>query len=193
MPGPLRNPKHEKLAQELAGGSADADAHEAAGYKRDDGNASRMCHRADVQARVQELRDKVQACIQGDPLPAANVADAVAVEKLVIDRQWVLDRLAKNVRQCIGEEAVTKIIRIGKSKKTMEVTVTERDPAAANRALELLGKESGMFVDRSENVNKNFGISDKPVTPEEWEKISAEPAPAPTPPPQQAEIDRTKH
>jgi len=36
--------------------------------------------------------------------------------------------------------------------------------------LELLGKEVGMFVDRTETRNVNYGISDQPMTPEEWIK-----------------------
>jgi hypothetical protein len=42
------------------------------------------------------------------------------------------------------------------------------DGSVANRALELLGKECGMFVDRTENRNVTYGISEAPATPEEW-------------------------
>jgi hypothetical protein len=39
----------------------------------------------------------------------------------------------------------------------------------ANRALELLGKELGMFIDRSEHTNKNYDIRAEPEpTNEQW-------------------------
>lgn len=38
----------------------------------------------------------------------------------------------------------------------------------AIRAAELLGKEIGMFVDRSESVNTNYNISDQPLNEDDW-------------------------
>ena len=42
--------------------------------------------------------------------------------------------------------------------------------SVANRALELLGKELGMFVEHSENRNVNYTVSPEmpEMTPEEW-------------------------
>lgn len=51
----LKNAKHERFAQGLAQGKTATDAHEAAGFKRDDGNASKLAARPEVQARVQEI------------------------------------------------------------------------------------------------------------------------------------------
>lgn len=42
------------------------------------------------------------------------------------------------------------------------------DGSVANRALELLGKELGMFVDRSENTTTIRDITEEPVTEKEW-------------------------
>ena len=44
------------------------------------------------------------------------------------------------------------------------------DGSVVNRALELLGKELGMFIDRTEATNTIYGISDQPMSPEEWAK-----------------------
>ena len=41
--------------------------------------------------------------------------------------------------------------------------------SVANRALELLGKEFGMFVDRSEMKAVISDVSDKPLSDDEWE------------------------
>ena len=55
----LKNPKHEQFAQELLKGVNAGDAYVSVGYKRDDGNASRLVQK--VQARVQELTRKSAA------------------------------------------------------------------------------------------------------------------------------------
>lgn len=51
----------------------------------------------------------------------------------------------------------------------------DRNDARANgqfspaiRAAELLGKELGMFVERSESVNTNYNISDQPLNEDDW-------------------------
>ena len=52
-----------------------------------------------------------------------------AADKVVVDRAYIMKKLKKNAETCLGEG-------------------DNRNPTAANRALELLGKELGMFVDR---------------------------------------------
>ncbi len=47
---------------------------------------------------------------------------------------------------------------------------TKYDGSVANRALELLGKELGMFTERSENQHTLHDISDQPLTPDQWAK-----------------------
>lgn len=51
----LKNAKHERFAQELAKGKTATEAYKIAGYKPDDGNASKMAAKPDVQGRVQEI------------------------------------------------------------------------------------------------------------------------------------------
>lgn len=58
MEGPLKNGKHEKFAQALAKGTAQGPAYAEAGYKRDDGAASRLSKNIKVQARVAELQSR---------------------------------------------------------------------------------------------------------------------------------------
>lgn len=55
MAGPLKNDQYERIAQELAKGSADYDAYRAAGYKGSRPAASQIINREDIQARVAEL------------------------------------------------------------------------------------------------------------------------------------------
>jgi phage terminase small subunit len=120
----LRNQRHERFAQELAKGCTVDQAYQAAGFKANRGNASRLNAVESVSARVREL--------QGE---AAEIA--------VLDRAFVLRRLMKNADHEEGH--------------------------VANKALELLGKELGMFVDRSEVQQRLQVISDEPMSEEEWE------------------------
>ncbi len=72
---------------------------------------------------------------------------ARAPKGLVITRQWVIEELVDTAR--MGKAA--------------------GDLSARNRAVELLGKDLGMFVEKSEIDQKIRVISDQPQTPDEWE------------------------
>lgn len=131
----LTNARHERFAQELAKGKYATDAHEIAGFKRHDGNASTLARRPEIIDRVEEISGKV--------------AEKVT-EKIAVDRAWVLDKLSTNALIAMGEQTVTKTVALKGSDKTVDFTVSDRDASAANRALELVGKEFGMFIDRKE-------------------------------------------
>lgn len=139
----LPNPRQEKFAQELAKGASVSDAYEKAGFKRHRQNASRLMSNDDVRARVDELT-------------------AAAAEKAVLTKAWVIERLMTNAERALQHEAV----KDSEGRETGEFTY---EGHVANRALELLGKEIGMFVDRTENVNFNHDVSDEPFSDEEWE------------------------
>lgn len=51
----LKNPRHEIAAQLRAKGMTEVDAHEQAGFIRNDGNANKLFTRQEVQDRVREL------------------------------------------------------------------------------------------------------------------------------------------
>ncbi len=59
MTGPLRNTRHEAFVQFLLQGLTAIDAHEKAGYARDDGNATRLRNNPKVQERLAELQSEV--------------------------------------------------------------------------------------------------------------------------------------
>lgn len=58
MSGPLKNARHERFAQELAKGKSQAEAYTKAGYKPDDGAASRLSGNIKVRDRVAELQSR---------------------------------------------------------------------------------------------------------------------------------------
>jgi len=124
----LSNPKHEKYAQELAKGKSQADAYEAAGYKGDRTAASRLATNVNIQARVAELQEKVAGRV---------------VERTSISKEWVIERLIENANRAMQAEAV-------KTKDGETIGEYAYQGNVANRALELLGKELGMFIDRKE-------------------------------------------
>lgn len=70
-----------------------------------------------------------------------------AAANVVVTREWVLEQLVDNAAR--AKEA--------------------GDYGPSNQALNLVGKELGMFVERTENVNLNHDISGELPTDEQWE------------------------
>ncbi len=128
MPGPLDNPRHEKFAQALFQGKSASEAYVLAGYKANKGNFVRFKDNQRIKARLLELQQQV--------------SDAV-VAKTALTKQWVIDRLRENVARSMQMEAV----RNADGETIGEYTY---NGSVANRALELLGKELSMFIDRKE-------------------------------------------
>jgi predicted mannosyl-3-phosphoglycerate phosphatase (HAD superfamily) len=58
MPGPLKNARHERFAQELAKGKSQSEAYGLAGYRQDRTAASRLSSNVNVTARATELKSK---------------------------------------------------------------------------------------------------------------------------------------
>jgi phage terminase small subunit len=81
---PLKNPRRERFAIELAKGKSAVDAYEAAGYRRDTGNAAVLRRHPEVRARAGELA-----------LAAATAAG--------IDINQIIDELAKIAFADIGK------------------------------------------------------------------------------------------
>jgi hypothetical protein len=128
--GILKNPRHEHFAQLVANGVTNTEAAKTAGFseKRAMVTGSELATRPEVIGRIAELR--------------VMVVERVT-EKTAIDKAWVLNELIEVVK--MGKAAEPIIGKDGES--TGEV---KQNLAAANKALELIGKEFGMFIDRSE-------------------------------------------
>jgi phage terminase small subunit len=122
----LPNAKQERFAQEVAKGKSATEAYLIAGYNGDDGNASRML--AKVNHRVMEITGK---------------AAEAAMESVALTKEWVIKKLVQNVNRAMQVEAI-------KDSKGIETGEYRYDGSVANKALELLGKEIGMFIDRKE-------------------------------------------
>lgn len=128
----LHNKRWEAFAKYLASGKTRKDAYVAAGFNpKDKTNAIRgasvLALKPEVAARVTEWEEEI----------ASHSAIAEA-----LTRDYVVEQLIENVE--MAKTAKPVLDRAGK--QTGEYASTNLP--AANRALELLGKEKGMFVDR---------------------------------------------
>lgn len=119
--GMLKNERHEAFCSAIARGASVGRAYRDAGFpgRGEMQSGSRLLKRPEIQARIAELRATVE-------IPARERA----VEKAAISRAWVLEKLRGIAERCTAEGP-------------------EFTPTGANRALELLGKELGMFAAKS--------------------------------------------
>lgn len=131
----LTNPKHERFAQELAKGKSLEDAYVAAGYRPSRGNACVLKQKQSVSERVAEL------LAEREKIHAQATAEAIREEKLT--KAWVIARLVENANRAM--QAVPVTTRDGEATGEYKY-----EGHVANKALELLGKELGMFIDRHE-------------------------------------------
>jgi len=135
----LHNPRHEQFAQSVASGKSATESYISAGYSKSGAHASthRLLQHAAVKARVEHLRD---------------AASQLAVTRAAVDREYVLARLKENVERAMQHQPVL-------DRKGKETGICTYQGQVANRALELIGTELGMFVDRSDvsitNLSEN--------------------------------------
>ena len=153
-------PKHppETFRPELASGKSANDAYMAAGYKSNRGNANFLRRQQSISIQITEIleeRAKIDA-----------MATQIAAEKTGVDKAWGMSRLKENVERSMQAIPIT----------VDGVPVLCRyDGAVANRALELLGGESGMFIDKGEATHRIAVVSDKPLSPEEFARQFCDP------------------
>lgn len=131
----LTNSRHERFAQELAAGKSQQQAYVSAGYKAHLSNPSALAKDKRIQARVAELlREREEIHSQ---------ATAKAIESQAITKTWIIAKLRENAERAL--QAIQARDADGNP-----VGDYKYEGSVANRALELLGKELGMFIDRKE-------------------------------------------
>lgn len=122
----LKNTKHELFALNLAKGMTADAAYEAAGYKPSRAAASRLSTKVNIRERVEELRSRIVER---------------TIEKTAVSKEWVVEQLVRVYKESMDGQPVKD--RYGNATDKVMPNYS-----AANRALELLGKEEGMFVER---------------------------------------------
>lgn len=142
---PLKNRKHEVFANQIARGKTLLEAYDTAGFvvrgPESKANASRVLSRPEVQGRIAWFQ-----------LEAAKIT--------IYDAAWIKDRLARHAEHLTEVVEVEQIVETevgkGRNAKTVKkvVVVKQGGPlfnaSAGNRALELLGKDHGLFKDKIE-------------------------------------------
>ena len=115
----------------MASGRKPAEAYELTGYSEKGAaqSAARLLRDPPMRARVSELQ--------------AAAAERV-IEKTALDRAWVLTRLRENVDRSMQAIAVV-------DSEGTPTGAYQYQPMAANKGLELIGKELGMFKERIEH------------------------------------------
>ena len=136
--GALKKKRHEDFARGLADGLNQREAYERAGYsgKASASAASHLVNRNPcILARADELRQiYAEAEKNAAPLRAG---------KPELTRQWVIEQLRTIAERCLQAQPVTD--------RTGALTGEYKfDAANARGALQLLGQDLGMFVERKE-------------------------------------------
>ena len=131
----LTNPKHERFAQELASGKPYHESYVIAGYKPNPSNACNLQKTTKIAQRLTELleeRERIQGQVTADAIKAAGLT-----------KEWIIEMLTQNVHRAMQAEPVL-------DRKGIPTGEYVYQGSVANRAIELLGKELGMFIDRKE-------------------------------------------
>ena len=124
----LRNSKHEKFAHGVAKGLAAGQAYRDAGYsgKGADQSAAALLRNPKISERVDEIKGNIEKAVEA---------------KVSVSKSWVISKLKANLERALQEVEVLD----HKGKPTGEYRY---EGNVANRALELIGKELGMFKER---------------------------------------------
>lgn len=140
----LKNAKHEHFSQLVAGGKPPTAAYVLAGYSEHGAaqSANRLLKNAEIADRIAQLRKAVE-----------EPARERAIEKAAVSKAWVLSELMENVS--MAKQAVPVL-----NKKGEPTGEYQQNLSAANRALELLGKELGMFKDQLEVTDPRQRMTD---------------------------------
>lgn len=122
----LTRDQQEIFCQSIARGRNLTDAYHEAGYVPHRQNAHRMYLKPHIQERIAEIRSKIVTTLG------------------VIDKNWTMRRLVEAYeRAAMGEEILDR--------KGSPTGIRRYDHTNALRALELIGKSLGMFVERRES------------------------------------------
>lgn len=135
---PLTNSKHEHFAHLVAKGENPANAYALCGYSKNGAlqSGNRLLRQLEVSARVEELKTAISER---------------QVEKVAVDRAWVLAMLIANVQRAMQVEPV-------RDREGNVIGQYTYQGSVANKALELLGNELGMFRPKQENTGLTIDV-----------------------------------
>src|SRR6187549_1328244 len=100
----LKNARHERFAQLVAGGQTADAAYAEAGYQPNRHNAAALAREQHISTRVAEILDR-------------------AATRVEIDKSWVLGKLKQNAETCLAERRVRTSIRLDRSQPPVEFEI----------------------------------------------------------------------
>jgi phage terminase small subunit len=150
----LADERWEKFCQAIAGGEKATNAYLLAGFDTTSrtvakANASRLLRNPKIKQRLGELQGWID-------------------ERISVTKEMFEEKLAKQVEQQVGKIVADINWIMAQLVDAHEVAKLRNDIAGRCRALELLGKSRGMFVDKTETSNVNYAASDAPMSAEDW-------------------------
>jgi phage terminase small subunit len=145
----LTNPRHERFAQSLAAGKSASESYVDAGFKESRHNAATLARKQHILDRVAELLAERES-LHGQ-------ATAEAVKAAGLTKEWVIETLMENVQRAMQVAEVKRPDGTGTGEFQYQGNV-------ANKALELLGKELGMFIERRQNVPPAAEMTDEQLS-----------------------------
>jgi hypothetical protein len=132
---PLDDPRRERYAQGLADGKTQLQACAAAGFGKSKSAPSRLAKEPLIKARIGEILRAREVSATKELVAGARQAG--------VTKEWVLIMLRENIERAMQVHPVVDA-------KGRETGVYQWNGFVANKALELLGRELGMFVERHE-------------------------------------------
>jgi hypothetical protein len=155
--------KQEEFCLGLAKGMSLSGAYRAAydvGRQRDvvsvHHDAADLAKLPHVKARIASLKhlvrkkvDKllIESAVATTPQVAVDMRAAAALEQTIVDKAWIEANLITVVKNGLSDETICD------KEGTPTGEVRSANLAAVNRALELLGKERGMFIETRRNIS----------------------------------------
>lgn len=133
--------KHERFAQLLADGLPQHEAYVKAGFKAKT-NATARSAASNLLKRNVSIGERVDALL-AERREIHDRATVAAVKTIELTKEWLLRELVEVVQ--MGKAAMP--VYNGKGEPT---GVYQQNLAAANRAIELLGREFGLFTEKKE-------------------------------------------
>ncbi len=189
MHGTLANLRHERFAQALAQGKAANEAYALAGYRANDGNASRLKGNERISARVQEIvgraADRAEVSLERvlrelKAIAFSNISKAVTWGPSVQVREEEED--GHRVKVIVNAVLLVPSDKLDENTAAAIAAVSQGSNGAVRikmhnklAALVVLGKYLGMFDQRPQNSNVIYAISDEPMSAEEWKRQFVKP------------------
>ena len=142
---PVLKPSYEKVAMALADGQSTRLAVIAGGFKFSPGSAYRISNRADIKARVIEIRKERH--------DLDRQARQVAAQESGVDLGWIERHAKILVLGALRGDLVRDSSGRRKTDPETGELIYRPDRAAAAKGLEILGRMKGAFIDRTEIGN----------------------------------------